>query len=342
MTAENGAGLDAGLQEWFRDLVESEAREKGQQLEDLAANQAAMEKAAEAAAEAQRSAEAVQAMADPEQPEDPESLERVRDLIRRKIHERTKVWIYRFVRYRGEESEQYEITTSKGTVRFTNIASLGTWGEAKLVFAKTEDRFIDRLPPKQWQEVANLIMLLKADIDLGPGVTSVETLTDAIHAYLNMRRPRRLDNFRRLKKCLTLNSVMVAEDRAGIPRQWIQLSDFMRWTGTEDPGRRLERSRVLADLVRMERQAERPCEKPVQWRIHLGTSEGYRDTTSIFYGLDPGRFPVPEYCLEPEDPEDLLANNPHEPGPKSTEELGEMLPWDLTPEDMGDDLEEAA
>ena len=62
----------------------------------------------------------------------------------------------------------------------------------------------------------------------------------------------------------------------------------------------------------------------------------------LLRGSTPGGFPVPEHCLEPEDPEDLLANNPYEPGAKSTEELGEMLPWDLTPEDMGDDLEEAA
>ena len=319
--------------DWFRDLVESEAREKAKELEDLAATQAAMEKAAEETAKAERDAEAVQAMSDPELAEDQESLERVRNIIRGKIQERTKLRILRFVRYRGEETEQYEITTSKGMARFTNISALGTWGEAKLLFAKTEDRFIDRLPPRQWQEVGNLIMLLKEDVDLGPGVTSMEATADAIHAYLSSRRPKRLDTFRRLKQRIGLDSVVVVEDRTGLLRLWIQLSDLMKWAGTEDPGRRLDRSRVLADLVRMERQAGRPCQRPIQWRLHLGASEAYRDTTSLFYGLDPERFPILQCYQEPEDPEDLVVSHRRV---QSTDDLGEMLPSDLMPESMGE------
>ena len=345
----NAKNDDDGMMDWFRDLIDAEAKEKAREVEDLEANQAAMaanedalKKAAEEKASAERDAEAVKGLSDPDQPQDPEALERVRDLVREKIHAKTRMWIQRFVDYEGEEHQQYEITTSKGTVRFSNISALGTWGEAKLIFAQTEDRFIDRLSPKVWHETSNLIMMLKEAVDLGPGVRSVETLADAIDSYLSRRRPKRLDTHRRLKERVDSSHVVVAEDRAGLLRKWIQLADFMKWTSREEPGQRMERARVLADLARMEREAGRPGKKPIQWRIHRGANKFHRDSTSIFYGLDPRRFPIQEDCLEPEDPEDLLETNPYAHGPKSTEELGEMLPEDAMPEDMGEDQEEEA
>ena len=116
MSADKNRRLDNGLMEWFHDLVESEAGRRPRSWRTLLPPGPPWRRPPRRRRRRSGDAEAVKAVSDPEQPEDPESLERgLQHHPGGRFTSGPRCGYTASWRYRGEESEQYEITTSKGT-----------------------------------------------------------------------------------------------------------------------------------------------------------------------------------------------------------------------------------